>query len=115
MSGKVRIATIIGSAGVIMLLLVSIVTSKEGSVAYTKEQIERGKMLVTLGGCHDCHSPKVMSAMGPMPDTTRLLSGHPASEKLAPVPAGLLSETGWMAACNGHLSAWAGPWGISWG
>ena len=42
------------------------------------ELIARGKYLVTFGGCNDCHSPKVMTPMGPMPDTTRLLSGHPA-------------------------------------
>ena len=40
--------------------------------------VERGKYLVTFGGCHDCHTPKVLGPGGmPVPDSTRLLSGHP--------------------------------------
>ena len=52
---------------------------------------EHGKYLVTLGGCDDCHSPKVFKDTGPEPDMTRRLSGHPAADKLPPVPAGLIA------------------------
>jgi hypothetical protein len=74
---------------------------------------DRGEWLVNLGGCHDCHSPKKMTPHGPEPDETRLLSGHPANEKLAPLPAGIPNPEGWIAATNFHLTAWAGPWGVS--
>lgn len=76
-------------------------------------QVERGKYLVTIGGCNDCHTPKVMTDKGPAFDETRLLSGHPASETAAPIPAGVLSPTGWVSLSNFHLTAWAGPWGVS--
>lgn len=113
MSGKPRLAAIISIAGVLSLLIVSIVVSKEGMMSYTREEIEKGRLPVKVGGCHDCHSPKVMTAQGPVPDTTRLLSGHPANESVPPFPQGVLSESGWMAATNHHASAWIGPWGIS--
>jgi hypothetical protein len=113
MSGKARIAAIISFAGVLLLLIVSIVVSKDGAMAYSKEQIERGRLLATVGGCHDCHSPKVMTAQGPAPDSSRLLSGHPANETVPTFPQGVFSESGWVAATNHHFTAWIGPWGIS--
>jgi uncharacterized membrane protein len=76
-------------------------------------QVRRGELLATYGGCNDCHSPKVMSAQGPVPDASRLLSGHPQGETVPPVPAGALTPGGWMAMTNSHLTAWAGPWGVS--
>ena len=76
-------------------------------------QVERGKYLVTLGGCDDCHTPKVMTEKGPDFDMTRRLMGHPASEAPMPIPAGVLSPTGWVGLVNGHVTAHAGPWGIS--
>jgi mono/diheme cytochrome c family protein len=75
--------------------------------------IARGRYLVEFGGCHDCHSPKVMTAAGPVPDTTRLLSGHPAGSRLPPIPAGVLGPGRWGALTTPDLTAWAGPWGVS--
>ena len=69
--------------------------------------IKRGKYLTTVGGCNDCHSPKVMTAEGPMPDTTRLFSGHPSEEKL-----NIKSDKEWMLFSPG-LTAFVGPWGVS--
>lgn len=81
---------------------------------YTAEQIKRGEYLATLGGCHDCHSPKIYDAAGiPSPDPKRLLSGHPANETVPAIPAGVISPTGWVGLTNAHFSAWAGPWGVS--
>src|SRR5438105_1977037 len=40
-------------------------------------QIKRGEYLVTIGSCHDCHTPLVMGPAGPEPDMKRALSGHP--------------------------------------
>ena len=76
-------------------------------------QVQRGKYLVTMGVCNDCHTPKVMTDKGPALDEKRLLSGHPAGEAAAPVPPGVLSMTGWVAMNNLGLTAWAGPWGVS--
>jgi mono/diheme cytochrome c family protein len=78
-------------------------------------QIKRGEYLATFGGCHDCHSPKVMTPNGPAPDKARLLSGHPADAQLPPIPPGVVGATPnqWAALTNGDLTAWVGPWGVS--
>ena len=77
-----------------------------------QSDVERGSYLATIGGCHDCHTPKKMGAKGPELDTARLLSGHSAAEKLAaPPPSGAAGA--WPIAVNGSLTAWSGPWGRS--
>ncbi|HZQ62570.1 MAG TPA: hypothetical protein VFC24_14545, partial [Casimicrobiaceae bacterium] len=55
-----------------------------------KADVSRGEYLVNLGGCNDCHSPKTMTPQGPVLDTSRLLSGHPADMKVPDVPPGVL-------------------------
>jgi mono/diheme cytochrome c family protein len=82
--------------------------AKKGSAT-----VERGRYLVTLGGCNDCHSPKVFTPKGPQVDAAKMLSGHPANEKLPTVPAGALGPQGWGAITNNGLTAWVGPWGTS--
>jgi hypothetical protein len=76
--------------------------------------VDRGKYLVALGGCHDCHTPKIQGLNGvPILDETRLLSGHP--ENLPPPswsPTDM-KEKGVAAVTNPSLTAWAGPWGVS--
>jgi mono/diheme cytochrome c family protein len=91
------------------LVFQSLTTASAQTVG--SDSISRGKYLVTLSGCGDCHSPKAMTDHGPVEDQTRLLSGHPAAEPMATAPS--LGEGGWIAACNHHLTAWAGPWGVS--
>ncbi|MGH9411428.1 MAG: diheme cytochrome c-553 [Vicinamibacterales bacterium] len=60
-------------------------------------------------GCNDCHTPKKMGPAGPEPDMSRMLSGQPEHEKL-PAP----KATGpWIAATTGNMTAWSGPWGVS--
>lgn len=76
-------------------------------------QIERGKYLVMAGGCNDCHTPKIMTPAGPVPDTTRLLAGHPAGEPIPAIPKEALGPGRWLAMTNAHMTAWAGPWGVS--
>jgi hypothetical protein len=73
-------------------------------------RVERGKYLVTFGGCNDCHTPLKMGSKGPEPDFSRLLSGHPEGVKLPPPPK--LENSPWFAATAG-MTAWSGPWGIS--
>lgn len=77
------------------------------------EQIARGKYLVLLGGCADCHSPKVMSPNGPIPDPMKAFSGHPESAKLPEIPKGVLGPDKWAAMTTMDLTAWVGPWGVS--
>jgi len=46
----------------------------------------RGKYLVTIAVCNDCHTPFKMGDNGPEPDMSRMLSGHPADMTLPPPP-----------------------------
>ena len=86
--------------------------SKEEKVLSKDEMIQKGKQLVNLGGCNDCHSPKVMTEMGPVPDTTMLLSGHPQDQPVADVDPAMLSSKMWMHTTL-DATAWIGPWGVS--
>ena len=78
-----------------------------------KAMVERGRYLTTIAACNDCHTPKIFTKDGPVLDTTRPLSGHPASEQLPPAPANILGPGKWGAITNGGLTAWVGPWGTS--
>lgn len=86
---------------------------KSADAKKLKAMIERGKYLVNFGGCNDCHSPKVFTPMGPVPDTTRLLSGTPAGTKLPEIPKNAIGPDKWGALTTNDLTAWAGPWGVS--
>jgi mono/diheme cytochrome c family protein len=74
-------------------------------------QVERGRLLIAGGGCHDCHSPKVMTPQGPQIDQTKILSGHPAS--LGAVPPFKGDGGPYTTHTNDHLTAWSGAWGVS--
>jgi mono/diheme cytochrome c family protein len=91
------------AAGAFALVAASSTASKEA-------QIERGKYLVTVAVCNDCHTPLKMGPSGPEPDMSRMLSGHPSHEKVEPPPA---SDDFWTFSASRTLTAWAGPWGIS--
>ena len=75
-------------------------------------QIERGRLLIAGGGCHDCHSPKVFESGAPEPDMTRALSGHPESAGV-PQPFKPVAGSPWTTHTNDHLTAWSGAWGVS--
>jgi len=80
------------------------------SAAIAQSAVERGAYLVSISGCNDCHTPLKMGENGPEPDTSRLLSGHPDS--FPPVAEAQLSG-GWQWAGTGTMTAFSGPWGIS--
>lgn len=65
--------------------------------------VERGRYLVGITGCHDCHSPKVE---GMTPDLGRALSGRPST---TPIP----SKADGEVHASLDLTAWTGPWGQS--
>lgn len=80
-------------------------------VAADQAKVEHGRYLVATGGCNDCHSPKQMGPQGPETDLTRLLAGHPEEAKLPAPPK--LPEGPWIAVTTWDLTAWSGPWGLS--
>ena len=75
------------------------------------KKLARGKYLVTVAGCNDCHTPWVMGPKGPEPDMGRMLSGHPQSEALPAPPK--LGEGPWIVSASHTNTAWSGPWGVS--
>jgi hypothetical protein len=72
-------------------------------------QIARGKYLVDIMGCHDCHTPMKMGANGPEWDMTRALSGHPEELVMPPAPA--LPPGPWVASIAATFTAFASPAG----
>jgi hypothetical protein len=79
----------------------------------TQEQIvERGRYLVTIAGCNDCHSPKVFTENGMEFDQARLLSGHPEDAELPVIDSSLVQPGKWVLMTQ-DLTAAVGPWGVS--
>src|SRR6188508_3228045 len=74
------------------------------------EQIARGKYLVEIMGCHDCHTPMKLGPNGPEQDRTRALSGHPEN---APVPPNAELPQGYLAMIGATFTSFKGPWGTS--
>lgn len=75
------------------------------------DPVERGRYLVTVLACNDCHTPFKMGPNGPEPDMSRMLSGHP-QDLLMPDPPQLPEGPwGWVGAATN--TAFAGPWGVS--
>jgi hypothetical protein len=77
-----------------------------------EEMIKMGDYIVTTGACNDCHSPKIMTNMGPVVDSTKLLSGHPANEPLPPLDTKSLQPGNWINMAP-DITTFVGPWGIS--
>ena len=75
-----------------------------------ENMVRRGQYLVTIMGCNDCHSPKVMTAHGPEIDSTRMLSGHPET---IPVPKINAAELQNWVLFSHNLTTFVGPWGVS--
>lgn len=73
--------------------------------------VARGEYLVAVLGCEDCHTTKIMSAEGPVPDRSRRMAGHWEDPPLPPPPT--LPPGPWIATTTMNMTAWAGPWGIS--
>ncbi|MGV3594110.1 MAG: c-type cytochrome [Sediminibacterium sp.] len=78
------------------------------------ELIARGKYLVTVSGCNDCHSPKIMTPMGPIPDTTRLMSGYPSEKGIPTLSEALAKDQSWVKMSH-DVTAFAGPWRMTFG
>lgn len=105
------------SISVTMILLLGIsqfnCSGREENKQITQQElIARGKYIVTTGGCDDCHTPKIYTANGPIPDTTRLLSGFQKGVTLPALDVKYVTPGNWVAT-ESNFTAWVGPWGIS--
>lgn len=93
------------AAGVLALLLIAASSGQaqqRGAPAGgAGASVDRGRYLVNITGCHDCHSPK---SQGMTPDPTRLLSGRPSTTKMPTKADGEIHT-------SLDLTAWWGPWG----
>lgn len=81
------------------------------TAAMPQTQIQHGAYLVRVMGCADCHMPLKMGPRGPEPDLARGFSGHP--ESFSAVTAPDLGKGPWVWAGTGTMTAFAGPWGIT--
>jgi len=75
------------------------------------DRVVRGKYLVDIMGCHDCHTPWKIGPNGPEMDMSRALTGHPQDLNMPPAPA--IPAGPWMATVGATMTAWSGPWGTS--
>jgi hypothetical protein len=91
-------------------LIIGCATDPSARPAKETSRVRHGKYLVAVLGCNDCHTPMKMGPNGPEPDMARMLSGHPENAKLPPPPT--LPPGPWAVVCV-PLTAWSGPWGIS--
>lgn len=91
--------------------LATVACQQDAKQAAVANPVERGRYLVTAMACNDCHTPWKLGEKGPEPDMTRMLSGHPQGMKLPPPPTLPPGPWGFTGALT--MTAWAGPWGIS--
>lgn len=76
------------------------------------ESMEKwGENLVTIAGCHDCHSPKKMTPAGMELDSSHLLAGHIAGSPEPDVDKAEAQRKGLTVTTD--LTTWVGPWGTS--
>jgi hypothetical protein len=89
-------------------------TENETKEPTQEERIMKGEYLVKTIGCDHCHSPKKMTEQGPGPDFDRWMMGHPADSKLPAIDTSKVGPGNWLL-MHGDLTAFVGPWGISYG
>lgn len=103
---------LLGISSLLFLSLLSCSNQTESKSLSKEEMIERGAYLVEFGGCHDCHTPKVYTDMGPVPDTTKLLAGHFEGTAIPTGDVNMVGPDKWVMT-EKNFTAWVGPWGIS--
>lgn len=77
------------------------------------DMIARGKYLVSVGDCNGCHTPPKYTPQGPVSDSSRFLSGYPATAPVPEVPKDVISPGKWAALWSWDGTAFAGAWGVS--
>ena len=117
---EIAVTTFIFAAAVILTAVLATATIGAAGAPQLKPpptppgltaQQTRGKYLVDIMGCHDCHTPMKMGPNGPQWDLERALSGHP--EQLVMPPAPVLPPGPWIGTASATFTAWNGPWGTS--
>lgn len=101
-------------AGLLPLLAApgaAVADDEDSAAAPTGADVSRGKYLVTIAGCNDCHTPWKMGPNGPELDMSRMLSGHPEELEMPPAPE--LPDGPWQVTAAATNTAWAGAWGVS--
>ena len=93
------------------LLVVVAHACSGAALAADPSQVARGKYLVTVAGCNDCHTPWIVGPNGPEPDMTRMLSGHPQDFKVT--SQAKTPDEPWIMTASVTNTAWSGPWGVS--
>jgi len=88
-----------------------VTTTADTAIPPASGDPKRGAYLVSIMGCHDCHTPFKMGPNGPEPDMTRALSGHP--EQIGALKAANVGPEPWTWASAATNTAFSGPWGIS--
>lgn len=96
-------------AVVAAMLIVAARRPQEADAA-SMDRVARGRYLATSIACDDCHTPKIMGPNGPELDLSRRFSGHREGSVLPPPPA---PSGPWIATASAELTAWSGPWGVS--
>jgi cytochrome c553 len=99
-------AALIGMATVLAAATVIAQSTPSSWRSATARLIERGRYLATIGACNDCHSPKIDAQQ--TPDPKRPFSGRPQTT-MAP------SQNPNEIRASLDLTAWSGPWGVSYG
>lgn len=107
---------IVGTAVIISMAVIactntSAKSEKKATVSDSAQKIKRGEYLITVGGCDDCHSPKIMGPKGPEIDMEKRFSGFPASRPIPEFDSNLVKKG--IAQFNEDLTSAAGPWGVS--
>lgn len=73
--------------------------------------VDRGAYLVTMMGCNDCHSNKLMTPQGPMLDSNNLLAGYLSKDPILAFEADIIKKG--YAVFTPSLTVGMGPWGTT--
>ena len=57
----------VGIAGLVAIVLAAAPIALAQTTGANQTRLKRGEYLVNFGGCHDCHSPKMMTTNVIMP------------------------------------------------
>lgn len=101
----------LGAALLVALTGATAMAKPKAAKAEAMSPVARGAYIVRTGGCNDCHTPWVFNKdLGmPMPDMTRMLSGHPAG---TPDSATKINPKTDLALISGTFTQFTLPFGI---
>ena len=89
----------------------SATATEKNNYAGFENQVKWGEHLVTVSACHDCHTPKKMTAHGPDIDSAFFLAGHIGTTPAPDVNRKEMQDKGYTVTSD--LTSWVGQWGIS--